>query len=243
MQQPDWFKDWFDSPYYHILYKNRDEKEAAVFIDHLADYLGLNQTHRIWDLACGKGRHSLYLSKKGLHVTGTDLSENSIHCASQSENEHLEFYVHDMRTTFRLNYFTHVFNLFTSIGYFENYKDNLKVFKNVYASLKSGGIFVVDFFNADYVESHLVKSDLKVVEGISFYINKTIQDGHVMKTITFSDKGQDYKYCEKVSLLSLKDFTSFSEASGFRIKATFGDYKFSPFDKTNSERLILILEK
>jgi cyclopropane fatty-acyl-phospholipid synthase-like methyltransferase len=243
MHSSEWFKDWFDSPYYHILYKNRDDKEAATFIDHLTEHLSLDHTHRIWDLACGKGRHSLYLSQKGLHVTGTDLSENSIQCASQNENHFLEFYVHDMRTTFRLNYFTHVFNLFTSIGYFENYNDNLRVFKNVYAALKPGGIFVIDFFNADYVKSHLVKSDTKDVEGITFHINKTIENGHVLKTINFTDKGKEYKYCEKVSLLSLEDFTSFSKAAGFTIKAAFGDYKFSAFDKSTSERLILILVK
>ena len=38
MQMP-WFKDWFNSPYYHQLYFNRDEKEAAAFIDKLINYL------------------------------------------------------------------------------------------------------------------------------------------------------------------------------------------------------------
>jgi len=34
-----WFAHWFDSPYYHSLYKNRDEREAQIFIDNLIDYL------------------------------------------------------------------------------------------------------------------------------------------------------------------------------------------------------------
>jgi hypothetical protein len=34
-----WFKNWFDSVYYHKLYSNRDEKEAAAFIDNLAALL------------------------------------------------------------------------------------------------------------------------------------------------------------------------------------------------------------
>ena len=32
----DWFKDWFDSKYYHILYQNRDEKEADNFLSELS---------------------------------------------------------------------------------------------------------------------------------------------------------------------------------------------------------------
>jgi hypothetical protein len=39
MQVQPWFKDWFNSPYYHQLYFNRDEAEAAAFIDKLIDHL------------------------------------------------------------------------------------------------------------------------------------------------------------------------------------------------------------
>ncbi|MGZ4037453.1 MAG: SAM-dependent methyltransferase, partial [Bacteroidia bacterium] len=123
MEKAEWFKDWFNSPYYHVLYKNRDQSEAAAFIDKLSGHLELNAGHLIWDLACGKGRHSTYLNKKGFNVTGTDLSENNIQKASVNANDRLEFYVHDMRTLFRVNYFTHVLNLFTSIGYFGNVND------------------------------------------------------------------------------------------------------------------------
>ena len=124
MQNPEWFKDWFNSKYYHVLYKNRNEAEASRFIDKLTDHLQLRKDHLIWDLACGKGRHAVYLNGKGFNVIGTDLSENNVKCAAEKSNKNLEFYVHDMRSPFRVNYFSHVFNLFTSIGYFENEKDN-----------------------------------------------------------------------------------------------------------------------
>ena len=42
-----WFAHWFDSPYYHTLYKNRDEKEAELFIDNLVKYLGLKKGQKI----------------------------------------------------------------------------------------------------------------------------------------------------------------------------------------------------
>jgi hypothetical protein len=35
MKDRSWFKDWFNSPYYHQLYFKRDEDEAAHFIDQL----------------------------------------------------------------------------------------------------------------------------------------------------------------------------------------------------------------
>ena len=73
-----WFVNWFDSPYYHLLYKNRDEKEAQVFIDNLIEKLQLKKGSKLIDIACGKGRHATYFNKKGMNVVGVDLSKNSI---------------------------------------------------------------------------------------------------------------------------------------------------------------------
>src|SRR3954470_11771431 len=98
MKNAEWYVDWFNSPYYHLLYKNRDHREANFFIDNLCRDLQLKPQAKIWDLACGKGRHSIALNEKGFDVTGTDLSQNSIHDAKNSENENLHFEVHDMRT-------------------------------------------------------------------------------------------------------------------------------------------------
>jgi cyclopropane fatty-acyl-phospholipid synthase-like methyltransferase len=74
----EWFKSWFDTKYYHILYKDRNDAEAQAFIDELAEKLHFQTDQTFLDLACGKGRHSVYLNKKGLDITGVDLSEESI---------------------------------------------------------------------------------------------------------------------------------------------------------------------
>lgn len=59
-----WFKDWFNSPYYHQLYFNRDESEAAAFINKLIAYLKPIPGSTMLDVACGKGRHALQLAEK-----------------------------------------------------------------------------------------------------------------------------------------------------------------------------------
>ena len=76
-----WYASWFDSKFYHILYKDRDDKEAQHFMDTLTNYLNLPEDGSILDLACGKGRHSVYLNSLGYNVIGADLSENSINYA------------------------------------------------------------------------------------------------------------------------------------------------------------------
>jgi 2-polyprenyl-3-methyl-5-hydroxy-6-metoxy-1,4-benzoquinol methylase len=69
-----WFASWFDTPYYHILYKERNYREAQVFMDNLTQYLNLPEKAKVLDLACGKGRHSIYLNQLGYEVVGADLS-------------------------------------------------------------------------------------------------------------------------------------------------------------------------
>ena len=67
-----WYANWFDTPYYHILYKDRDHAEAQLFLDNITHYLNLPENAQVLDLACGRGRHSIYLNKLGYNVLGTD---------------------------------------------------------------------------------------------------------------------------------------------------------------------------
>ena len=83
--------NWFNSSYYHILYKNRDYNEAEHFINNLIIKLNLKKNSKILDLACGSGRHSIYLNKKGMNVKGYDNSENNIKKAKKFENSSLSF--------------------------------------------------------------------------------------------------------------------------------------------------------
>lgn len=78
MLEKSWYKDWFSSPYYHQLYKYRDDREAVAFIQRLIEHLQPKPNTMMLDVACGKGRHSIALSKMGFDVTGIDLSFPSI---------------------------------------------------------------------------------------------------------------------------------------------------------------------
>ena len=243
MQKHEWFKDWFNSPYYHLLYNNRDDSEADFFITNLCDFLKLNQTAKLWDLACGKGRHAIALNKKGFTVVGTDLSKQSINQASTHNNDTLDFYIHDMRTPFRINYFDAVFNLFTSIGYFKNFNDNFLVFKNVSQALKLNGYFVIDFFNANKVCAGLKPIYNEIRGDIDFKINKQIVDKTIHKRIEFTTQNKHYFFEETVSLLTKTDFENFAQQANLNLVHTFGNYNLEEFNTETSDRLILIFKK
>lgn len=237
----NWFASWFDTPYYHTLYKDRDYEEAQLFMDNITQYLNLPDDAKILDLACGKGRHSIYLSQLGYDVTGADLSENSIKEASKSANDKLHFVVHDMRESFEEK-FDAIFNLFTSFGYFENDSDNLVTLKAIHDSLSEYGFGVIDFMNVQHVINNLIPEEVKTVDGIDFHIKRYYIDNHIIKEIDFEDKGQKFHFTEKVRALTLEDFETMMEEAGIYLLDTFGDYKLRKFFKNESERLIMIFK-
>lgn len=238
-----WYQNWFNSPYYHILYHQRNNAEAELFIDNLLNHLKPKRDAKLLDIACGKGRHSIYLNKKGYDVTGIDLSHSSINYAKQFENETLRFFEHDMRKLLFINYFDYALNLFTSFGYFESDRDNINALKSFGKSLNKDGILVLDYFNSQKIIDNLVENEEKNIKDINFNISKKIEEGRIVKTIKFDDKNQKYVFKEDVKAYFYTDFERLFKLSGFKIIEHFGNYDLNPFVEKQSDRLILICRR
>ena len=243
MEDKSWFKDWFDTKYYHMLYQHRDEQEAVHFIKTLTQFLNLKNHSEILDLACGKGRHSITLNKLGYEVLGADLSENSINSAKLLEKDGLAFIVQDMREIIPNKTFDAVLNLFTSFGYFDDTSDNEKVIHSVFEMLKPNGIFVIDFMNVQRTLNQMIANETKIANGISFELKRSFTGTHIIKEIAFEDEGQSYNYQEKVQALKKQDFESLLNNNGFSLIDSFGDYGLHAYDENLSDRLILIARK
>lgn len=241
--QRKWFQYWFNSPYYHILYSQRNDAEAEFLIDNLFAWLKPEKESKILDIACGRGRHAVYLNKKGYDVTGIDLSEQSIRYAQQFEKKNLHFFVHDMRRLSFINYFDIAVNLFTSFGYFETEKDHVNALKSFRKGIKADGTFVIDYFNTKKILKNLTQQEIKTVEGIEFHLQKFVSEGKIIKHINFEHGKKTYAFEERVQAFLLSDFERMFEKSGFTIAAKFGSYALDEFDEDKSDRLILICKK
>ena len=237
----NFYKSWFDTPYYHILYKNRDYKEAEMFTKELMEFIKLPLNSKVLDLACGMGRHSINLNKMGYNVTGVDLSVKNIKNASKYESENLKFKIHDMRKPLGQK-FDLVVNLFTSFGYFDDFKDNLKTLDSIKSSLKKNGLAVIDFLNIKYLKNNLIHKNTEEIDGIKFHLNRSIKNGFLTKKISFKHELNEYNFEEKVRSLDLYDFKSMFKQSNIEILHIFGDYKLTSFDEKKSKRLIFILK-
>jgi SAM-dependent methyltransferase len=245
MSDNPWYKVWFNSPFYHKLYFERDDKEAENFIDQLIRYLNPAAASRMLDTACGKGRHSKKLASHGFIVTGIDISPDSIAFASQFENDNLSFFEHDMRLPFWGNYFDYIFNFFTSFGYFRTRREHDDAIRTLASGLKPGGTFVIDYLNTHYAEQHLVHNEIKKTGNTSYEIRRWDDDTHFYKRILITDPLliTPLEYTEKIAKFSLGDFTDMLSYQGLQIQEVFGDYDLTGYDINKTPRLIILAQK
>lgn len=245
MAANEWYKQWFNSPYYHQLYFGRDGAEASRFVTNLLQLLRPAPGSLMLDVACGKGRHSQLLATHGYDVTGIDIAPESISEAGRMESDHLRFFVHDMRLPFWINYFDYAFNFFTSFGYFATRREHDDAMRTIAASLKRGGTVVFDYLNVHYVETRLVHNEVKQLGDTLYDIHRWHDEDHFFKKITVSAPGlsEPMVYTEKVAKFSLGDFTDMLSFQGLQVKEVFGDYDLNGYDVRKTPRMVVVAGK
>lgn len=238
-----WFENWFDTEYYHLLYGNHDVDEAESFIGKILDRLQPDKADKILDLACGKGRLARSLASRGHLVIGIDLSLNSINEAKKYETERMKFYRHNMLEVFRRDYFDLVFNFFTSFGYFDSDEEHLQALKAVHENLRSNGCFVLDYLNSEFIAEHLIDENEIVKDGVKFKMQRKVEAGYFVKDITVFDGDVVKSFTERVRAFDFNDISLLLEDAGFSISDTFGNYQLDEYRPDVSPRLIVVARK
>ncbi len=244
----EWYKKWFSDKLYLEIYNKRNFEEAAIFVNLLQRELKIPTYYKVLDICCGAGRHSIELARRGFDVTGFDLSEFLITEAKKQFNKipeknlKLKFLIKDMRNFNFRKKFDIAVNVFSSFGYFDNDKENFRVFYNSNKSLKSNGWFVFDFINSDFLFKNLVSVSADIINGKKIVQKRRIENGFVIKDIYInSDKKPSYS--EILRLYSHDDITDAMDINGFKVIKMFGDYYGNKFVKSKSSRLIIFAKK
>ncbi len=158
--QPDWWRRIFNSMYLKTDADVVEDLKITSFeLDIFDNILGLSKEMAILDLACGQGRHTLELARRGFkNIYGLDRSHYLINRAKQiSLNEGLvaNFKEGDAR---KLPYSTDSFDvvmiLGNSFGYFESIDDDIKILKEVFRILKPNGKFLIDVADGSYLKEN-----------------------------------------------------------------------------------------
>lgn len=244
-QQPAWYATWFESPWYMRLYRHRTDVEAQEATDLVTKYAQIPAGARVMDLCCGYGRHALALAQLGYHVVGIDQSRFLIDRAKEVyPHAHVRYEVADMRGPFTGTPYDAIVNFFTSFGYFDTQEENMKVLHAVHAALREGGVFIMDFFNAQLVRSELVSETVCMIDDVTVIQERAIEEPFVTKTITVSDPcSYETEFHERVWLYTKDDLVGMLEQAGFVVEHIMGNYNGTPFVGASSPRTILIARK
>lgn len=236
----DWFAEWFGEEYLE-LYPHRDEGEASLAVDLVVRSSGIAPGETVLDLACGAGRHVAHLRAKGLRAFGLDLSLPLLRRARQHG---LPVVRGDMRRVpVASQSLAMVTSFFTSFGYFPEPADDRRVLAEVHRILRKGGVFFVDYLNADRVRASLRPLDEEEVNGRRVVQTRTlVDDDHVVEkriSIYSPEGGPPRVFHERVRLYSAAELTAMLEEQGIAVTHVFGDYGGEPASAA-APRLILM---
>jgi len=243
-----WWKNFFDKTYLNFGLKPLERKTKKE-VDFILKTLKIPKNALTLDLACGLGRHSIELAKRGYNVVGIDLEKEYIKsCKERARNLSLKvkFIQSDMRNLNFRNKFDFIINIFTSFGYFKTDKENLDVLRRISRALKKNGKFLIDTVNRDYIVKHFKKKGLTklkygyIREERDFDFSTSV----VNARWTFFSKNRRKISEKKTScrVYSYHELKSMFENIGLKVIKSFGNFKGEKIS-FNTKRLILIGQK
>ena len=246
---PRWYDGYFEGEYLDLLAPEIPPERTLREVEFVVEKLGLDAGARVLDLACGHGRHSLELARRGLRVTGVDLSPRSLEQAREAaagEGLAIDFVQADMRELDFDAEFDAAVNLFTAIGYFETDDEDRAVFERVARALRPGGGFLIDTINplglASRFQPRLWE---ELSDGIVMLTEHDwdLQAGRNRAVWTFvRPDGARSELRHVVRMYAPWEVVALLRDAGFEVEEGWGDFEGAPLGH-NARRIILLARR
>jgi SAM-dependent methyltransferase len=197
------------------------------------------------DLCCGPGRHAVPLAQRGVRVTGVDRTR--FHLDRARERARLagvdvELVEADMREFRRPAAYDLALSLFTSFGYFDSRDDDLRVLRNVRASLRAQGVFVVDVMGKEWLARHFQPTRSRsLADGTLLIDRNTVVDDwtRVDSQGILIREGRTRTFRLRLSVYSGLELRDRLLQAGFATVALYGDLDGAPYG-LDAARLVAV---
>lgn len=242
----EWWETFFDSKYLQA-YQSLEEKTPQE-VDFITDVVGIRTSDRILDLCCGQGRHSIELARRGFSVTGLDQSEYLLSVAkqkAQESNVSAEFAEGDMRELLFEEEFDVVLNLFTAFAYFDDDQDNMKALQEIAKALKTGGRFLIDIINREWIVRNFQRKGWQNFGKRGFLLETRdfdLETGRLKADLAFIDNGEATTRTTDIKLYALHELKGMMEEVGLELVARYGGFGKEEYT-LDSNRMILLAHK
>jgi cyclopropane fatty-acyl-phospholipid synthase-like methyltransferase len=241
----DWWVDFFPEfrPLFGIVPGKVTNREVAYIIRKL----GLKAGMSFLDCPCGIGRISIPLARKGIKVTGVDITGSYLAELSQKSKKlglPISTVHADMRKISFDSKFDAAGNVWTSFGYFEKESDNLMVLKKLYTALKPGGKLLLHLMNRDWVVKNFTPCDMVELKGMKIIDNRhfdfktsiSISQWHFIKD------GNERVFESRIRMYAWHELHDMMPRAGFSDVQGFGSMDNAPID-SNSRMLYIMATK
>ena len=241
----DWFDDdAFWETFESYMFTPERIEAARVEVDAMIALLGLQSGAKLLDLCCGAGRHALEFARRGFDVTGVDRTRTYLEKArniAATERLSIALVEADMREFVRPDTFDAAINVFTAFGYFDDPADDLKVARNLRASLKPGGRLLLDVNGKENIAAKFRARDWNRRGDAIVLEERRPLDGwkRIESKWTWIRGDQRRESTLTVRLYSGAELESLLLEAGFAKVELYGRLKGTPYDET-AERLIAV---
>ena len=220
---------------------------AGEQVDSIIKLSGVKPGARVLDLCCGVGRHALEFARRGYHVTGVDRNASYLaEARAQARREKLqtEFVQQDMRRFVRPGSFDLALNLFTSLGYFADPRDDARVVRNICRSLAPRGVLSMEMAGKEWLARRFTERDWYEKVGYTVLEERKLRpdwSGITNHWIVFKG-GRRHDFTFDLRLYSAVELANLLRSVGFRKVTAYGDLAGGPYDHT-AQRLNVIAQK
>jgi ubiquinone/menaquinone biosynthesis C-methylase UbiE len=238
-----WYRDYFDADFLRIYRNLLPADEAREEAESVVQALGLGAGDRLLDLGCGWGRHSTAFADLGLAVTGLDLSELLLREAAAGARPGAAWVRGDVRDLPFRDAFHAVVSLFSSLGYFLDDGEDLRVLRDVRQALRPGGSLLIETMHRDLVARDFAERDWWE-DGNGGYVRVEREFDAVAgvshETVHWrTSNGRTGAKRHSIRIRSATEWAAILAAAGFVPTAWWGSWDFDPFT-TASDRLIVM---
>jgi SAM-dependent methyltransferase len=246
--QNSWYsQDTFWETFEPMIFNEHRLTGARDEVEKIVNLLRIEAGAQILDLPCGIGRHSLELSQRGFSVIGVDRTKAYIEKArAEAARRTLtaEFEIGDMQMYCAPGRFDVALNLFGSFGYFDDAEDDQRMVKNVFASLRPGGRFLIETMGKEILARDFQAKDWSEDGGlVAFFERKVTPNWERIETRWITIRGAERsEHYVSICLYSAKEMSALLTRCGFAEVKVFGSLDGSPYDYT-AQRLVAVARK
>ncbi|MBV9774863.1 MAG: class I SAM-dependent methyltransferase [Gemmatimonadetes bacterium] len=245
---PEWWRDYFDREFVRIYRDFLTPERTTREVEGITEILALPDGARVLDLACGWGRHSIELARAGYRVTGLDFSPTLLARArkrAEAAGVEVEWVRADMREVGRAAEFDAVLSLSSSLGYFLDDEEDLRVLRGAREALRPGGLFLMETMHRDHIVGDYADRDWwETADGATVWVEREFDavEGISREWLRWRRGEETGEKTHALRIRSATEWDALLRRAGLEPVEWYGDWELAPFLHT-SEVLVVVARR